>query len=58
MLQALFMDGTDNWKLPSKLPSNGLSRIKYLKMIICEFRNLKHPQMYSYGGYQGIFNVT
>ena len=50
---SLFMDGCGMCKLPSMSPSTGLNRIQRLKMVIAE-----HPQMCSYGGYQGIFNVT
>ena len=57
MQQARF-DWACSWTvLVSASYRPGLSRIQHLKIIIVKIWNLKHPQMYSYGGCQGIFNV-
>ena len=38
-------------------PQHRLKQNSTLKHGYCKFGILKHPQMCSYGGYQGIFNV-
>jgi hypothetical protein len=59
MLQALF-----NWacswmelESASYRPSTGLGRIQHLNTKMVKFWIEKHPQMCSYGGYYGTFNV-